>query len=428
MAAFLPVLLVGWIASGIVGAVIGSRRNSGGAGFALGLFFGPLGAIAAFALDGRSVCPECRNKIDAGIRLCPTCRAQLAWYEGMVGTPKTVDLWRMQHRKHIQNKVAAQQRLREERERQKAAFQKKLSGIAAAVWAILQSLCRGILRVLVFPLVAVNCQLWEMADGSKVAYRFMWVGCFVLIPITLITGLGVVVWAARSPAASSIDQPSVNAEPRPVAAEVRPIAAEMRPMPEMPPVPDDEEDGVADAAVLPAVEPEDPDNRQAQAPVDAAAKPLAGDPGIEGDRPVAVQKPVDDIEAPALRQPEDVAPVGENDGAAAAAPRPGAVDGGEINRQAAEMQERADRKKQIRTLEREMQELARKRAVAQQKARQAAIEGAELDALRARTGIPFGGPSPALFLEEAEALLARIRSLRTQVDQLKRQGSRPPAR
>src|SRR4051812_21469439 len=52
-------LLVTWILSMIFGASLGGQKNAGLSGLALGLFFGPLGVIAAGLLDSRPCCRRC---------------------------------------------------------------------------------------------------------------------------------------------------------------------------------------------------------------------------------------------------------------------------------------------------------------------------------------------------------------------------------
>jgi hypothetical protein len=61
----------------ILGYVIGSAKNSGAEGLALGLLFGPLGVIAAFALDNRPQCRSCLGRIDPAARVCPHCTAAI---------------------------------------------------------------------------------------------------------------------------------------------------------------------------------------------------------------------------------------------------------------------------------------------------------------------------------------------------------------
>ena len=124
MSDLLVVVVLGWIASGIVGGVIGARRNSASAGFALGVLFGPLGAIAAFALDGRFACPSCRNKIDTGVRICPTCHAELAWFAGVVDTVENAEVWRATRQQELEAQRVKEQRLIEDAERQRDEFLK----------------------------------------------------------------------------------------------------------------------------------------------------------------------------------------------------------------------------------------------------------------------------------------------------------------
>lgn len=67
-----------WIVCGVAGAIIASRHNSGVAGFFLGILLGPIGVIAAFALDGRRKCPQCASRMNDGAKVCPQCRSALS--------------------------------------------------------------------------------------------------------------------------------------------------------------------------------------------------------------------------------------------------------------------------------------------------------------------------------------------------------------
>lgn len=70
----LPVeLLVFWLICAGVGAFVGAAKQSPAAGFFLGLLLGPLGVLAAFALDGRRQCPRCHGRISGFPELCQHC-------------------------------------------------------------------------------------------------------------------------------------------------------------------------------------------------------------------------------------------------------------------------------------------------------------------------------------------------------------------
>lgn len=73
-------LLGAWCLAHVTcGIIVGRARERGLAGGLLGLLFGPIGVIAAFALDGRPSCPMCESRLDAAPRKCPHCRADLQW-------------------------------------------------------------------------------------------------------------------------------------------------------------------------------------------------------------------------------------------------------------------------------------------------------------------------------------------------------------
>lgn len=66
------------IAATFCGLLVGERRERGLAGAALGFFFGPLGVLAAFALDARPRCPQCCSRVERPATVCPGCGLQLA--------------------------------------------------------------------------------------------------------------------------------------------------------------------------------------------------------------------------------------------------------------------------------------------------------------------------------------------------------------
>ena len=57
-------IAVFWCLCGIPGASVGSIKNAGKQGFLLGSLLGPLGVIAAFALDRRPKCRACQRRIE----------------------------------------------------------------------------------------------------------------------------------------------------------------------------------------------------------------------------------------------------------------------------------------------------------------------------------------------------------------------------
>lgn len=66
-----------WLVCAFLGAIIGEAREAGGRGFLLGLFFGPLGMIAAFAMDGRRECPRCGTRVTRRQSMCPNCGGEV---------------------------------------------------------------------------------------------------------------------------------------------------------------------------------------------------------------------------------------------------------------------------------------------------------------------------------------------------------------
>lgn len=71
-----PTLVAFWLVCGVVGGVIGNTKDAGVSGFLLGALLGPLGVLAAFAVDGRPQCEKCRTRIDPKATICPQCRTE----------------------------------------------------------------------------------------------------------------------------------------------------------------------------------------------------------------------------------------------------------------------------------------------------------------------------------------------------------------
>ncbi len=70
-------IVVLWIMSAIAGAFAGGSRNAAMGGFLLGLFFGPVGLIAALGLDDRYQCPRCRGRLDGRGEICQHCGQEI---------------------------------------------------------------------------------------------------------------------------------------------------------------------------------------------------------------------------------------------------------------------------------------------------------------------------------------------------------------
>jgi len=372
----------------------------------MGMFFGPLGAIAAFALDGRSDCPQCKNKIDNGVLICPTCRATLDWFDDDVGTEAAVARWRDERQREFVARSVEEYRRHQEAMQRRAEFWKRLGASASFVCAIIWKVTH---RVLIAPPTAFDGWLREIADGSRGTLRLLRLGWFVLVPLTILTGIGVIGWASR--ATKGPEFPLGDAAGRPEAKEINPVIDVNKP----------HEDPAAGLNEMAGRLPAKLDDRQGHLQPDV----VAAIPDAPGDakRPIAVQARGEEIEGlaplphnnPLQGRPGDHVPQGVAEG-----PRPVAIDGGELDRRAAEKQDNADRKAQIRELERRVQVLMHERAALQRKARQAASESAQSDVLAARTGIPFARHSPYPYVQEADKKFSEIKKLREQVNALKR--------
>ncbi len=62
-----------------LGAAVGAPRMAYFTGLLLGLFFGPLGVFAAFAIDKRPHCPSCFERLNGIAKECPACHSGLTW-------------------------------------------------------------------------------------------------------------------------------------------------------------------------------------------------------------------------------------------------------------------------------------------------------------------------------------------------------------
>jgi hypothetical protein len=77
--AILWILLWVWFSSGVAAGIVGYARHAAMAGAVLGLFLGPIGVVAAFALDGRASCPHCAGRLDGRGQICQHCHRPIRW-------------------------------------------------------------------------------------------------------------------------------------------------------------------------------------------------------------------------------------------------------------------------------------------------------------------------------------------------------------
>jgi hypothetical protein len=182
-----------WVCSGFVGGIIGARRNSADAGFILGLLFGPLGAIAAFALDARASCPACHNKLDADVIVCPVCRAQLGWIGGTVLPAQAAEEWTAAIEQRRVALLEKERALNEEYAKQLEDNRKQLEEKRKQFWGFLRKLVPGTCAAIWRPFARADSGLKNISEGSEVLYRVLQIGCFGLLPLTVIAGLTIAV-------------------------------------------------------------------------------------------------------------------------------------------------------------------------------------------------------------------------------------------
>jgi hypothetical protein len=70
---------VSMVICSILGQAVGATRMAYYTGVFLGLFFGPLGILVAFAVDKRTQCPNCCSRLGGLARECPYCHTRLRW-------------------------------------------------------------------------------------------------------------------------------------------------------------------------------------------------------------------------------------------------------------------------------------------------------------------------------------------------------------
>ncbi len=70
---------ISMVCCAVLGGAVGAPRMAYYTGLLLGLFFGPLGVFAAFAIDKRPQCPNCCTRLGGLARECPACHAHLTW-------------------------------------------------------------------------------------------------------------------------------------------------------------------------------------------------------------------------------------------------------------------------------------------------------------------------------------------------------------
>ena len=68
------------VVSALVGAVVCHEKRASGAGFMLGLLFGPIGIlIAVLAVDNREPCNNCGGRFSGMPNNCPHCNVEFVF-------------------------------------------------------------------------------------------------------------------------------------------------------------------------------------------------------------------------------------------------------------------------------------------------------------------------------------------------------------
>jgi RNA polymerase subunit RPABC4/transcription elongation factor Spt4 len=71
-------LIVIWLLFGIIGGLIGSKKDAGCLGFTVGILLGPIGIIIALVMKGNQrKCPACKKLIDPKATICPYCHSDV---------------------------------------------------------------------------------------------------------------------------------------------------------------------------------------------------------------------------------------------------------------------------------------------------------------------------------------------------------------
>lgn len=70
-------IIILWIISGIIGALIGQKKGRPLEGFFAGLLLGPIGLIFIIVRQPKWKCPECGGAIDKGVRKCKHCGSDI---------------------------------------------------------------------------------------------------------------------------------------------------------------------------------------------------------------------------------------------------------------------------------------------------------------------------------------------------------------
>jgi hypothetical protein len=338
--------------------------------------------------------------------LCPTCRAELGWIGDTVGTKSQVNRWLIKQQQERAADVQAWQMRAADAAQAQEEFNRRVGLAARRLWG---AIIGGVRAAVVSPIAALDRWLYTMSDESRSLYRALQVIWFVLIPMVVVSGLWLVRSATRQEAAG--ERAGLVAAPVEPAAEIAP--AEVK------------EPGNEAARVVPPQVAADPVPRAEE------SRELIHD--IRGpDLPVAPPpQPVMPLRADAAEVAADI-PIDRDEPPPAVVElgnRPAVVDGAEIAERAEQARAREERNRRVAEIEKEIERLSKERRVAQDNEKTAAAR----DAYDARMGYgdplrnPFSGvPGEARqrYKVEADSLLEQMRSLREEMNKLKRDAVR----
>jgi len=136
MSDYTGLIVLSWLASIILAGIVGHEKEGVAGGALLGLFFGPLGVLAALGIDMRCECIHCCGRLNTNRRkpdICPHCQSKLYWLPGFAGGQTTEEKFMEYKKQELAKKQKAEEenarkeseRLEKQKQRQANADPKK---------------------------------------------------------------------------------------------------------------------------------------------------------------------------------------------------------------------------------------------------------------------------------------------------------------